>query len=153
MANRKPLEGIRVLDLTQAYSGPFCTMNLADFGAEVIKIERPGTGDQTRTRGPFKNDFSPIIRLFWCAMLTLIPLALLFSGASFDALKQVAILVSTPLGLVLLLMVFGLLRWMKEDRKKAGMLLLVQDDMDEMIRLSRVEAPEDDASSPPDPAA
>ena len=58
MANRKPLEGIRVLDLTQAYSGPFCTMNLADFGAEVIKIERPGTGDQTRTWGPFKNDYS-----------------------------------------------------------------------------------------------
>ena len=82
-----------------------------------------------------------------------VPLALLFSGASFDALKQVAILVSTPLGLVLLLMVFGLLRWMKEDRKKAGMLLLVKDDMDEMIRLSRVEEPEDDASSPLDPVA
>lgn len=54
----KPLEGVRVLDLTQAYSGPFCTMNLADLGAEVIKIERPGAGDQTRTWGPFKNDFS-----------------------------------------------------------------------------------------------
>ena len=55
---RKPLEGVRVLDLTQAYSGPFCTMNLADLGAEVIKIERPGVGDQTRTWGPFKNDYS-----------------------------------------------------------------------------------------------
>lgn len=55
---KKPLEGVRVLDLTQAYSGPFCTMNLADLGAEVIKIERPGMGDQTRTWGPFKNDFS-----------------------------------------------------------------------------------------------
>ena len=58
MADRKPLEGVRVLDLTQAYSGPFCTMNLADMGAEVIKIERPGAGDQTRTWGPFKNDWS-----------------------------------------------------------------------------------------------
>lgn len=57
MGNR-PLEGIRVLDLTQAYSGPFCTMNLADQGAEVIKIEVPGAGDQTRGWGPIKNDVS-----------------------------------------------------------------------------------------------
>ena len=55
---RKPLEGVRVLDLTQAYSGPFCTMNLADHGAEVIKIERPRSGDQTRGWGPIKNDYS-----------------------------------------------------------------------------------------------
>ena len=54
----RPLEGIRVLDLTQAYSGHFGTMNLADHGAEVIKIERPGTGDQTRGWGPMKNDYS-----------------------------------------------------------------------------------------------
>lgn len=51
----RPLEGIRILDLTQAYSGPFCTMNLADHGAEVIKIEQPGMGDQSRTWGPMKN--------------------------------------------------------------------------------------------------
>ena len=57
MSNR-PLEGIRILDLTQAYSGPFCTFNLADHGAEVIKIEMPGSGDQTRGWGPMKNDYS-----------------------------------------------------------------------------------------------
>ena len=53
----RPLEGVKVLDLTQAYSGPFCTMHLADMGAEVIKIESPN-GDQSRTWGPFKNDYS-----------------------------------------------------------------------------------------------
>lgn len=54
----KALAGIRVIDLTQAYSGPFCTMHLADHGAEVIKVERPGVGDQSRTWGPMKNDYS-----------------------------------------------------------------------------------------------
>lgn len=54
----KALEGIKIIDLTQAYSGPFCTMHLADHGAEVIKIERPGMGDQSRTWGPIKNNYS-----------------------------------------------------------------------------------------------
>ena len=43
-----PLDGIRVVDLTRALSGPFCTMLLGDQGAEVLKIERPGGGDDTR---------------------------------------------------------------------------------------------------------
>ena len=54
----KLLENVVVLDLTQAYSGPFCTMHLADHGATVIKVERPGVGDQSRTWGPFKNGYS-----------------------------------------------------------------------------------------------
>ncbi len=50
-----PLSGITVLDMTRVLAGPFCAMLLADMGADVIKIERPKTGDDSRSFGPFIN--------------------------------------------------------------------------------------------------
>jgi crotonobetainyl-CoA:carnitine CoA-transferase CaiB-like acyl-CoA transferase len=47
-----PLSGITILDLSRVLSGPYCTMQLADMGARVIKVERPGAGDDTRAWGP-----------------------------------------------------------------------------------------------------
>ena len=46
------LDAIRVIEMTEALAGPYCAMLLGDFGADVIKVERPGVGDQSRGWGP-----------------------------------------------------------------------------------------------------
>ena len=48
----RPLQGVRVADLSRVLAGPLCTMVLADLGADVVKVERPGVGDETRSWGP-----------------------------------------------------------------------------------------------------
>lgn len=54
----RPLEGIKVLDLSWVYAGPFGTLILNDLGAEVVKLETPGVGDYTRYFPPLKNNWS-----------------------------------------------------------------------------------------------
>lgn len=54
----KLLAGVRVLDLTRLYPGPYCTMMMADLGAEVIKVEGPGAGDYMRQMGPLDGEGS-----------------------------------------------------------------------------------------------
>jgi CoA:oxalate CoA-transferase len=53
--NALPMTGVTVLDLSRVLAGPFCTMILAQLGARVIKVEMPGTGDDSRAFGPFVN--------------------------------------------------------------------------------------------------
>ncbi|HYM04020.1 MAG TPA: CoA transferase, partial [Stellaceae bacterium] len=58
------LDGLRVIDLTSHLSGPYCSMILADHGADVIKVERPGEGDDTRRMPPFVGGESSPFMLF-----------------------------------------------------------------------------------------
>src|SRR6185437_10500585 len=55
MPQAGPLSGITIVDLSRILAGPYCTLLLAELGARVIKVEAPGTGDDARQYGPFKN--------------------------------------------------------------------------------------------------
>src|SRR5439155_1579495 len=63
METRRPLDGIRVLELAQVVAGPFCGTLMAEFGAEVIKTEMPGKGDDLRRLGPSEDGVS-----YWFAV-------------------------------------------------------------------------------------
>ena len=57
-----PLSGIKVLELGENISAPFCSKLLADYGAEIIKVEKPYLGDESRGSGPFPNDIQHLER-------------------------------------------------------------------------------------------
>ena len=59
-----PLSGVTVLDFSRVLAGPYCTMVLADLGARVIKVEKIGTGDDTRAFGPFIEKESAYFNCF-----------------------------------------------------------------------------------------
>ena len=65
-AAKLPLDGIRVIDFTQVMMGPVCTQMLGDYGADVIKIEKPGTGDLSRTS--FPNDPAGLVGPVFCSL-------------------------------------------------------------------------------------
>ena len=60
-----PLRGIRILDASRVLAGPFCGQLLGDLGAEVIKVERPGQGDETRTWGPPYHASTPPLSAYY----------------------------------------------------------------------------------------
>lgn len=68
MTQGRPLQGIRVLDFTRILSGPYCTLLLSDMGADVIKVERPPQGDDTRTWGPPFLDAGDRISTYFAAL-------------------------------------------------------------------------------------
>jgi crotonobetainyl-CoA:carnitine CoA-transferase CaiB-like acyl-CoA transferase len=53
---KKALDGVKIIEFCECVAGPYCGKLMADMGAEVIKIEKPGTGDKARSWGPFPND-------------------------------------------------------------------------------------------------
>jgi len=62
--SKGPLEGIRVVEVGNFMAAPFCAMQLADLGADVVKVENPDGGDLARGNGPFlEGESSPFVRL------------------------------------------------------------------------------------------
>jgi crotonobetainyl-CoA:carnitine CoA-transferase CaiB-like acyl-CoA transferase len=87
MNSTLPLDGIKVLDLSRVLAGPLAAMTLGDLGAQVIKVERPGTGDDTRGWGP-PFDARGEAAYFQCANRNKLSLALHFADPADQALLR-----------------------------------------------------------------
>lgn len=66
--SQQSLSNIRVLDFSRVLAGPFCTMTLGDLGADVIKVEHPSTGDETRAWGPPYTHTEPALSAYFCSI-------------------------------------------------------------------------------------
>lgn len=80
------------------------------------------------------QDPSPNIRLFWCVMLTLVPLAMIFSKAPLDTMKAATIVTALPFIVIILIQTFGLVRWLREDYAKLPAHMIEQGEKTETLK-------------------
>lgn len=132
LLNTLPLGKVLAVIYTLCVTGFICT---------TLDTASLALASTTTTALDENNNPSKKLRLFWCLMLVLLPLALMFSGSDFDAMKNLAILIAIPIAVVIIYMVFGLLRWMQQDRRIPGRLILVPDDF--------LLYPQEEAMTPP----
>ena len=132
VANGDPYRGIfNLLDTLPLGTISAIVYVVAVFGFITTTLDTAALALASTTTKWLDSDNAPSkrARLFWCLMLTMVPLSIMFSGAPFGALKSLAILVSTPLAVVILFMSFGMLRWIMEDKKIPGRLIIQKEDV------------------------
>lgn len=94
------------------------TVCVAGFVCTTLDTASLALASTTSSKVDKDNNPSKTWRLFWCVMLCLLPLAMMFSGADFEAMKQLAILIAIPIALVMCFMAYKLIVWFKEDKDK-----------------------------------
>lgn len=85
------------------------------------------------------NNPPAALRIFWCVMLTLVPLAMMFSNSDFETMKKMTVLVSMPMAVIILGLLWGMSRWISKDLREPGKLLLIKNKTDIIYQNGRVE--------------
>ncbi len=98
--------------------GVIYTVCVVGFICTTLDTASLALASTTTSKLDENNNPSKKWRLFWCLMLVLLPLALMFSNSDFEAMKNLAILIAVPIAVVMLYMAYGLVRWLKEDKEK-----------------------------------